>query len=101
MVKNNPLTFRLSAHSKRDLEAIFTYTVQNFGLDQASFYVSSFDESFVALTINPLKGKIQDDLKRGLLSIRHKEHLIFYRIKPKTIWIVRILHSSRDFVRHL
>ena len=82
MAINNQFTFRLSANSKRDLEAIYKYTVQNFGLAQASFYVSSFDISFEALTINPLKGRIQDDLKRGLLSIRHKEHIIFYRIKP-------------------
>lgn len=101
MRKNKPLTFQLSTNSKRDLEAIYKYTMQNFGVEQANFYVTSFDKTFKNLTINPLAGTIRDELKRGLLSIRHKEHAIFYRIKPKQIWVVRVLHGSRDFVRHL
>jgi toxin ParE1/3/4 len=101
MLKSKPLTFQLSANSKRDLEAIYKYTMQNFGIDQANFYVTSFDKTFENLTINPHRGRKQDEIKRGLLSILHKQHVIFYRIKREQIWVVRILHGSRDFVRHL
>jgi toxin ParE1/3/4 len=86
----------ISEQAARDLEDIFDYTEEEFGLNKAVSYVSTFDDIFQNLADNPKLGRKRGEIKKGLRSHLKENHIIFYRLIKTHIRIVRILHGSRD-----
>ena len=41
-------------------------------------------------------GRARDDVRPGLHSVLAQRHAIFYRVRPKTVEIVRLLDERRD-----
>lgn len=95
------LSYELSQEADKDLEDIFDYTVDKFGLDQAIAYVSGFEDVFINLTDNPELGHTRGEIREDLRSLVKESHVIFYRILKGRIRIVRILHCSRDVFKFL
>lgn len=93
--------YELSLFADKDLEDIFDYTLEKFGEKQAISYVSSFVPLFEQLVKNLSIGRQRDEIKKGLMSIPHEEHLVFFRILRNHIRIVRVLHGSRDITNFL
>lgn len=91
----------LSKAADADLENIFDYTLEEFGLDQAISYVSGFDETFKIISENPEIGRKRKEIREELRSLTKDKHVIFYRILNNHIRIVRILHGSRDLPKFL
>lgn len=91
----------LSKAADADLEDIFDYTLEEFGLDQAISYVSGFDDVFETISENPEIGRDRKEIIEELRSLAKDRHIIFYRILSNHIRIVRILHGSRDFPKFL
>ncbi len=92
-------SFELSLVADQDLQDIFDYTFEEFGIDQAVDYVSSFDQAFENIIQNPEIGRKRDEIKEGLRSVLKEQHTVFYRLLDNRIRIVRILHASRDVPR--
>lgn len=92
--------FVLSLEADQDLEDIFDYTFDEFGLDQAIKYVSEFEDFFNLLIHNPDIGKHRDEIKEGLRSFPKASHIIFYRVLIDHVRIVRILHARLDIPRY-
>jgi len=90
------MSFEISEQAARDLEDIFDYTEEEFGLEKAITYVSSFDVLFQELSENPKMGRERNQIKKDLRSLLRGNHIIFYRIINLNVRIVRILHGSRD-----
>lgn len=86
----------LSKIADQDLEAIFDYTMEEFGFDQAEKYLLEIEGIFQNLILNPNSGKTRNEIKKGLYSFPKDNHIIFYRILGNHIRIVRVLHGSRD-----
>lgn len=95
------LPYELSEEADRDLEEIFDYTVEKFGVEQAIVYVSSFEDTFESLCNNPKLGRERMEIREALRSIVKESHVVFYRILRSKIRIVRILHVSRDIIKFL
>jgi len=55
----------LSARAASDLEGIFEYTIDNFGLDQARSCLWGLHERFGAPGLNPMLGRDAGDLAPG------------------------------------
>lgn len=91
----------LSLDADQDIEAIFDYTADEFGVGQAVTYVGGFEAAFERLLDNPELGRDRKDIRSGLRSMVQESHVIFYRILSDRIRIVRILHGSRDLPRFL
>lgn len=91
----------LSAAAERDLEEIFDYTLNEFGLDQAEKYTLEFQDSFDQLVVHPQSGRLRNEVKEGIRSLQKGSHIIFFRILHDHILIVRILHMSRDVQRFI
>lgn len=94
------LPYGLSPEAENDLEEIFDYTFKEYGLDQAVYYHNSITDLIESLPVNPKIGKGRNEIREELYSIVHGKHIIFYRILPNRIWVIRILHGSRDLPRH-
>mgnify|MGYP001270691536 CR=1 FL=1 len=91
----------LSEAADVDLEDIFDYTFEEFGLYQAVSYVSGFDEVFETISENPEIGRKRTEIRTELRSLAKDKHVIFYRVLNNHVRIVRILHGSRDFPKFL
>ena len=91
----------LAEAAKNDLQEIYGFGIHKFGHSQATKYLEGLREYFKALTTNPDLGKQRDEIKVGLYSLPHVSHIIFYRILPDRIRIVRVLHGRSDIPKHL
>jgi toxin ParE1/3/4 len=93
--------YKLSKASETDLEEIFEYGIFRFGLDQAKTYVIEMEQHFKVLAENVNLGRDASLLAVGLKRFNCAAHVIFYLPITNGILVVRILHQSRDFERHL
>jgi toxin ParE1/3/4 len=93
--------YTLSKPADQDLENIFDYTEEEFSLDQAINYLNDLEILFDQLVVNPELGRDRSEIKSGLRSIPKTSHVIFYRIMPDNIRIIRVLHGSRDLIKFL
>ena len=97
---NRPTNFRLSALAKKDLNAIFKYTIQNWGELQAKEYAQKISDGFDLLSKQPTIGKSRNDLYPEALCFPIGSHMVFYAINKNldtSIEIARILHKRMDF----
>ncbi len=94
------LKYVLSKEADFDLEEIFEYTYEEFGLNQAIKYLEYIDETFLIIVNNPQIGKARNELKKGLFSMPVGKHIVFYRILIEHIRIVRVLYGGRDLIRN-
>jgi len=97
-----------SARAKRDIVEVLQYTAQRWGLEQARVYADLIEEALVAISRDPNRGRARDELRRGIRSYpiaqpgRPARHVLFYRIDAAgNIQLVRLLHDSMDFGRHV
>jgi toxin ParE1/3/4 len=85
--------------AQNDLNSIWKYTYDQWGIDQADYYIKLLLKRFEWLSLNPLLGKERDDIKTGYYCFPEGRHLIFYKLHKKTIDIIGITHQNMD-VKH-
>lgn len=101
---------RLTAAAEADVRAIFLWTVEHFGVEQARRYRQTIFAALRDLGDGPEGAGVRDrvELGRGLKSLhvarhgRRGRHLILFAAGAEDrIQILRILHDSMDLARHL
>jgi toxin ParE1/3/4 len=92
---------RLRASAQSDLEAIFDYSIGQFGREQAEAYLRSFDPAFDLLRRHPLAGALRTQIDPPIRCLPHRSHRILYDVDGDTVWIVRVLHHAMDVERWL
>ncbi len=93
--------FSLSKKATSDLDDIADYTFETFGERQADKYASEPQGTFQLLAERSRMGKTVGNFAAGLRSYPFEAHVIYYLIQDDHVFIVRILHHSRDAKRHL
>lgn len=93
--------YQIRALAQSDLESIWLYTLEQWGVDQANIYLEAIIKRFGWLAKNPLLGKHRDEIKKGYYCFPEGMHLIFYIIKDSQIEIIGVPHQSMDIVEHL
>ncbi|MDQ8028674.1 MAG: type II toxin-antitoxin system RelE/ParE family toxin [Brevundimonas sp.] len=93
--------YRLSPAAQRDLEAIFDYTVAEWGLQQAVRYIDLIEAACTALAETPMAAAACDHIRLGYRRRRVQRHVIYARPEPYGAAIIRILHDSMDAEHHL
>lgn len=81
--------------ARSDLSEIWDYIAAD-NETRADAFVDLIDRKIQALAGQPNMGRARDELAEGLRSFPVGRHVIFYRVVPHGIEIVRILHGSRD-----
>lgn len=94
-------TYALRELARADLEAIWVYTVEQWGIEQAERYLLGFFRCFDDLAANPRLGRERDDVKVGYRSFPQGRHVVFYVIPPAGIEVIGIVHQSADVEVHL
>lgn len=93
--------FRLAPAAERDLEEIWAYTVENWGLDQANRYTDTLNALFTELARSPNSAPACDHIRPGYRRRRVEQHMIYFRVNSYGVAIIRILHARMDASRHL
>jgi toxin ParE1/3/4 len=76
------------------LRAIARYTLEKWGAKQAFHYTQGLQRCFQTLAENPGMGRACDAISMGLHRHEQGKHVVFYRLKPDGIRIVRVLHQQ-------
>ena len=93
--------YRLTPAAERDLESIWTYTVQQWGVEQANRYTDFLTAAFAELAQSPISAPTCDYIRPGYRRQSVERHMIYFRITNYGIAIIRILHERMDALRHL
>lgn len=87
---------RLSSLAEADLNAIDTYSFEQFGEDAADAYMRDFDALFNLLRRHPKAGVPSPELGKGIRKLTHRQHRIFYTVEGDVVFIARIMHHAMD-----
>ena len=93
--------YRLAPEAERDLEAIWIYTLEEWGLDQANRYTDELMDTFAQLASGPQLGTACGHIRKGYRRSRVGRHVIYYRITDYGIAVIRVLHDRMSSSRHL
>jgi toxin ParE1/3/4 len=81
------------------MRAIARYTFEKWGKEQAVRYAHGLRSCFQILAENPGMGRACDAISSGLHRHELGKHVVFYRLKPGGIRIVRVLHQQMTPVK--
>lgn len=93
--------FVLSPRARRDLDDIWAYSAQEWGVDRAERYLRRIAEAVDLIAETPELGRKCDYIREGYRKHPVGSHVLFYRLIEDGVDVVRILHQTRDFDRHL
>jgi toxin ParE1/3/4 len=93
--------YRLAPEAERDLEAIWLYTFEEWGVEQAHLYTDELAEAFTQLATSPEIAVSCDQIRKGYRRIRVGRHVIYFRLAEYGIVVVRVLHDRMLPARHL
>jgi toxin ParE1/3/4 len=89
-------SYRLSERADKQIEEIFLYGVEAFGVYQAEAYHSGLKRTFELLADFPLMGPRADLFAPGMHRFRFQSHFIFYVPNTDHIFIRAILPTRMD-----
>lgn len=92
---------RKQAKAEEDLKNIWLYSFETWGEQQADWYYDELVKGMNLLARNPDLGTACDDIRTGYRSFKIKRHVVFYKITPTFLSIVRVLHERMDSQHHL
>lgn len=94
--------YRLSAAADADIDAIYEYSILNFGLAVAREYLAELIARFELLAEHADWGSDYGDLVPGLRRYEHTSHSIYFtRLDDGDVLIIRVLGARQDPARHL
>jgi toxin ParE1/3/4 len=94
-------SYKLSVEADGDIDAITDYTVKTWGTAQAIRYIQGLHTELQKLADNPRRGRPFNAERPDYLLKNYEKHSIFYTSADDGIFVVRVLHSRMDFLRHL
>jgi len=95
------LKLKLSPEAIKDLEVIFEYTYQSYGILQAEKYQDELFEGMLLIARNPEMGSIYYFKEGNYRKLNLNRHIVFYRNTENECVVVRILHERVDLKTNL
>ncbi|HAH09305.1 MAG TPA: hypothetical protein DCL54_19400 [Alphaproteobacteria bacterium] len=94
-------SYTLSVEAEADIRAIAAYTAHQWGLAKAESYSDGLHAELERLAAQPSLGRAFSEERPDYLRRNYEQHAIFFRIVRDGVFIVRVLHSRMDILRHL
>lgn len=86
----------LSPQAEDDFTDILQYTLETWGERQLYVYRAVIDKALQTILQNPEIGHQRSDISQRHRSFPAGQHVIFYWVEQKTIYVSRILHQRMD-----
>jgi len=93
--------YRLSPKALGDMEAVWLYSLSEWGSEQADRYTDDLTVTFELLAENPKSGTNSDHIRAGYRRHSILRHVIYYRETDYGIEVIRVLHNRMLAMRHL
>ena len=87
--------YTLTEEADNDLIELWLHISQD-DLDVADRLLANFVKKFELLAAQPRMGRLRPEFATHLRSFIEGRYVIFYRLVPDGIEIVRIIHGARD-----
>ena len=92
----------LSPAAHTDLDLIWDYTCDRWGIEQAEEYLRELQRALERAAANPRIGRACDEIRPGYRKLIAGSHILFYRVTDENvIGVVRVLHQRMDVDHHL
>lgn len=88
--------WRLSRRAEHDLDTLWLYGAQRFGIDQADRMLDRFEAEFRRLAAQPRSGRERDYIRPGLRSVPLEDYVIYYRLTSPGVRIVRVWDGRQN-----
>jgi toxin ParE1/3/4 len=92
--------YDLTLGAEEDLRAIWSYTYETWGADQADRYLDQIEACCDAMAAGRARSKTLDQLPEDVRIFRCEHHYVVWLVAPRPI-ILAVLHERMDFVRRL
>ena len=94
-------SIKLAKQASFDVDEMYLYGLINFGETQADLYLDKIKNGLKTIQANPEIGRLVTKINPAIRRFDFERHVIFYDINGDKILIVRIIHCSMDFIKHL
>ncbi|MPZ18121.1 MAG: type II toxin-antitoxin system RelE/ParE family toxin [Luteitalea sp.] len=91
----------LTEIAKSDLASIRRYSTRTWGRDQTTKYMDVLRDAMKGLVRGTVLTRARDDLRPAIQMATSGRLSIFFEADNSRILVVRILHDSMDYRRHL
>jgi toxin ParE1/3/4 len=85
----------VSSRAYLDLIEIWNYIADD-SVENADTFVDQLNEVIQNLCRHPRMGRRREELAPTIRSFPYQRYIIYYRIEPDALVIVRVLHGARD-----
>ncbi len=92
-------TLRLTNRARADLREIGRYTQERWGVGRRDAYLDDLTAAALSLVREPERGSMHLDPDVRRLTVR--SHVLYYRLTPDFVRVLRILHGAMDPARRL
>ena len=92
--------YRLSPRAKEDMEAVWLYSLQEWGVDQADRYIDDLTEAFGFLAESQKSGTACENIRAGYRKYPVIRHVVYYRETDYGVEVKRVLHDRMLATRH-
>ena len=82
-----------------DLEGIWAYTLERWGLQQALKYDTDLTRRIEGLATSATASRRAEEVGPGLRRALVGSHVVFFREDAAAVTVVRVLHQSMDVGR--
>ena len=89
--------YRLSGAAERDLMAIFTTGLDQFGLRQAEDYRTELKRQFTLIADFPKLARLRTEYQPPVRVMSFKAHVVVYEERDDGVFIVRVRHGREDW----
>jgi toxin ParE1/3/4 len=79
-----------------DLDSIWEYSAREWSVEQADKYFLQLTSEIEQIFLFPLKGVSKEHIRVGYRAVSVESHVIYYRVTPTAVEIIRILHAKQD-----
>lgn len=93
--------YRLAPAAQRDLEDVFDYTAERWGVAQAMRYAERIAAACTDLAEAPERAQRCDHVRSGYRRRSVEQHVIYFQATAYGIAVIRILHQRMDVSRLL
>ncbi|HAS23289.1 type II toxin-antitoxin system RelE/ParE family toxin [Idiomarina loihiensis] len=95
------LKLSVTPKAESDLTAIWLYTYEEWGAEQADKYLDHLEAGMKQLLSHPLLGADYAHVLVGYRRLYVEHHAVFYQVLKSEVLIVRVLHEDMDAPQRL
>lgn len=100
-VKKTKANLFLTERALRDIAEIERYSISKWGKKAAAKYISDLEAAMCRLQENSSLLRAEEDLHAELRFYRVNKHLLVCDVQQNTIFLLTVIHASRDIPSRL